>query len=360
MNDFVLSRRPSDPVEHAAAGWVLRCDRGLTPAEQDSYLSWVAADPRHTAALARQRRNWARLDLLAQWRPEHAPRLNRDLLAPTPKAAEGGERRARWWRQLALPLALAGVVTWSLYFWAPAAGFSGQGPGVNVAASGTAAQTLEDGSRIELKPGAQVEVFYTATERRVGLRRGEAYFKVVTDPARPFRVEAAGLRVEAVGTAFSVSIRGDVVEVLVTEGRVRVDDIVTGESHLGLNAAGESQLLLAGQVGRISPGMSTPTSVRDVPYAEMEERLAWQPRLLEFSGITLQRVVEELNRRPEGPRLVIADAKLADLEISAALRWHDVEELLRVLEENFIVEVERGGGEILLRRGKFARLQPMR
>jgi transmembrane sensor len=360
MNDSVLSRRPSDPVEQAAAAWVLRCDRGLTPEEQDRYLLWVAADPRHAAALARHRRNWQRLDLLAQWRPEHAPRPNRDLLAPTQKAAGGGKGRARWWRRLALPLALAGAVTWSFHFWAPAAGLSGQAPGANIAAPGTAAQTLEDGSRIELKPGAQVEVFYTATERRVWLRQGEAYFKVVPDPARPFRVEAAGLRVAAVGTAFSVSINGDGVEVLVTEGRVRVDDIVTGEPRLGLNAAGESQFLLAGQIGRIGPGTSEPTSVRDVPYVEMEERLAWQPRLLEFSGITLQRVVEELNRRPEGPRLVIADAKLAELEISASLRWHDVEELLRVLEENFIVEAERGDGEIVLRRGKFARLQPIR
>jgi transmembrane sensor len=363
MNDPVFSRLPSDPVEQAAAEWVMRCDRGLTPDEQDEYLLWMAADARHGAALARHRRNWERLNLLAQWRPEHAPRPNRDLLAPPAHAGAGEDAPARGWRRLALPLAVAGAVLLSLHHLVPVAERSGANAdtgGAAVAELKLVSQTLADGSRIELKAGARLDVYYTATERRVWLQRGEAHFKVVTDAARPFRVEAAGVRVEAVGTAFSVSIDDTAIEVLVTEGRVRVDDVATGESRLGLDVAGAPRLLLAGQSGRIGAGRIEPAVIRDVPYAEMVERLAWQPRLLDFSGITLQQVVDELNRRPGGLRLVIEDAGLAELEISAAMRWHDVEELLRVLEAKFIVEAERGADAIVLRRGKFARLHPLR
>ena len=33
-----------DPADVAAA-WVMRQDRGLSPAEQDEFLQWLAADP---------------------------------------------------------------------------------------------------------------------------------------------------------------------------------------------------------------------------------------------------------------------------------------------------------------------------
>lgn len=71
-----------EPIAHAAAAWVLRCDRGLTAAEQDEFSQWLASDTRHGVQLARHRRHWNRLETLAQWRSEHSARLNPDLLAP--------------------------------------------------------------------------------------------------------------------------------------------------------------------------------------------------------------------------------------------------------------------------------------
>ena len=42
--------------DERAADWLIRRDRGLTPGEQDDYLQWLAADPRHGDAFARQHR----------------------------------------------------------------------------------------------------------------------------------------------------------------------------------------------------------------------------------------------------------------------------------------------------------------
>jgi len=48
------SRNPAE-IEREAACWVLRRDRGLTASEQDDFLQWLAADPRHGEALAHHR-----------------------------------------------------------------------------------------------------------------------------------------------------------------------------------------------------------------------------------------------------------------------------------------------------------------
>ena len=47
-----------------------------------------------------------------------------------------------------------------------------------------------------------LDVRFQKTERAVKLDRGEAWFQVAKDRARPFVVAAGGIRVQAVGTAF--------------------------------------------------------------------------------------------------------------------------------------------------------------
>ena len=89
--------KASEKVEFEAALWVVRLERGLTAAEQDEFLDWLGADPRHGEALTQQKAGWTRLNLLADWRPVHGAKPNRDLLAPTPSGAV-----SRWRRRAAL------------------------------------------------------------------------------------------------------------------------------------------------------------------------------------------------------------------------------------------------------------------
>ena len=94
MSESSANEPVPEAIAQAAAAWVLRCDRGLTAAEQDEFSDWLASDPRHGEQLARHRRHWQRLEVLAQWRPEHSVRPNADLLAP-PGARWSGSRRLR-------------------------------------------------------------------------------------------------------------------------------------------------------------------------------------------------------------------------------------------------------------------------
>ena len=64
--------------EEIAASWMWRFDRGLTAEEQDSFFEWLAEEPRNSAVFAKYRRNWKRLDNLANWLPEHSDKPNPD------------------------------------------------------------------------------------------------------------------------------------------------------------------------------------------------------------------------------------------------------------------------------------------
>jgi transmembrane sensor len=326
--------------EHEAAAWMLRHDRGLTAAEQDEFSQWLAADPRHPEAWAEHRWGWDELDRLAGLQASVHAVPDPDLLAPKP-----GATPARW---LWPVLALAAAVAVGIFLW--------ERPGAAVPASDSAAirslalieqRELPDGSVIELNRGAIVTEHYTAAERRVRLERGEAHFKVAKDATRPFFVEAGGVAVRAVGTAFNVRLDPSSVEVLVTEGKVGVE-------RVALNALERLETkplqLVANERTLVSLAPAAPPpQVTLVPPAEIEARLAWQPRLLDFTDAPLPEIVAEFNRR-NPVRLVLADDALRSVRLSATFRSDNVEGFVRLMESDFSIKPTRHGDEIVLSR----------
>lgn len=318
-----------------AAAWVLRCDRGLSAAEQDEFSVWLAADPRHGAQLARHRRHWQRLDGLARWRPEHGERPNPDLLAP-PRAI-----RFPIWARWAMPLAAAAALALA-YISGTAdrpqpAAVRGRGS-ITVHTDPNRSRVLPDGTAVELNRDAVIAERFTTTERRVMLERGEAHFVVTKNPARPFIVHAGGIDVRAVGTAFNVRVEAAAVEVLVTEGRVGVERAPAG----ALPPGGEKPLELAArQRAVVSRGAPVePPQVATLTPGEIERVLAWQYRLLDFNAAPLSAIAAEFNHR-NAVQLVVTDPELAALRISAAFRSDNVDGFVRLLEAGFGVRAER-------------------
>ena len=345
-----------------AADWLVRRDRGLTPAEQDAYLQWLAADPRHGDALARQQATWRELDLLADWRPEHAPEPNPTLLAPPRRAA----RPPRRWL---VPVALAAAcVALAVLLERTARPPSAAAPAETTVATGYEKRLLADGSVLELNRGASVSVAYTAAERRVHLLTGEAHFTVAKNPARPFIVRAAGVETRAVGTAFHVHLGAASVEVLVTEGKVAVSEVERVDRNaLSANAEAkptrwaqpvppQNTFLIAHERLTVplapaspSPGPSPALMPVTVSSAEIARTLAWQPRLLEFSAAPLAEVVAEFNRH-NTLQLALADPALASLPVTASFRSDNAAGFVRLLEATAGVRADRRGETISLRR----------
>lgn len=334
---------PQDEADHTidqqAADWLIRRDRGLSATEQDEFFQWLAADPRHGEWFARHQRTWKEFNLLAQWRPEHSAEPNPDLLAK-PRAKTRWAKIIPWTAPLAAAAALA--LGWFAFR---------TDSGLDDAALATAPRysqrVLEDGSTVELRGDSEISVAFTAGERRVALLRGEAFFTVAKNPARPFIVGANGVDVRAVGTAFNVRLDPKTVEVLVTEGKVHV----TPPPAEGAPVP-ELPVLAAGERAVVSLAPAAPAPViAPVSDEQIARTLAWQPRLLDFNSTPLGEVVAEFNAR-NTTQLVLADEELAAMPFVASIRSDNVQGFVRLLEANGTVRAERRGDTIVLRVAK--------
>ncbi|MCF7688011.1 MAG: FecR domain-containing protein [Cephaloticoccus sp.] len=335
--------------EQEAALWVLRQDRGLTAEEQDAFSQWLAENPLHREALAAHRWGWEELDRLAGLQATvHAP-PDPDLLQPTRRRAWGRIiRLSRQTQKILWPLAAAAALATGYFMWRPVKEEKMDlAPPSTALAAPIEQRTLEDGSVVELNRGAALVVAYTAQERRITLTRGEANFKVAKNPNRPFIVNAGGVEVRAVGTAFNVRLDNTAVEVLVTEGRVRVDQTIGSTDTVAV------PLLEAGNraVVALSPAAPAP-EVESLTPVQVEERLAWQPRLLDFTDAPMRDIVAEFNRR-NPVRLVLGSSELADMRLSANFRSDNVEGFVRLMESNFGMQSEwKGETQIVLTRAR--------
>jgi transmembrane sensor len=208
-------------------------------------------------------------------------------------------------------------------------------------------RTLADGSIVELRHGAEIAVEYEIAQRRVVLRSGEAHFRVRKDPARPFVVRAAGVAVRAIGTAFSVDLRRQEVNVLVTEGRVAV---AGGAGTASAGAAARPTEAAAGQQVVVPLAAMDRAFVQSPSAEEQRERLGWRTPLLEFSGTPLGEAIGLLNRH--GNRRITIEPALSHLKLSGTLRADDTESLLTLLKNEFGITARSatGSGPIELRR----------
>jgi transmembrane sensor len=218
-----------------------------------------------------------------------------------------------------------------------------------------AVQVMPDGSRVELKEQAEVSVEYSAAVRRVTLIRGEAYFDVQKDRGRPFVVRVGDIEVMALGTEFAVQLGVEGVEVLVTEGTVRVSP----DSPSTLTATSVSQpadtsaaptVMDAGSQCIIGPDKVV--HLTHLSESIASERLAWRVPQLELSRAPLADIVSLLNeysRNNGGPLLVVSDPHLNQITLTGSLRVNNKEGLLRLLEANFDVVAQHSEARIILR-----------
>ncbi len=261
-------------IEQAAADWIARRYAGFSPADSAEFERWLAADPRHAAVFGEMDAAWRALDRV---RESAASTAGPDPDALAPRSPRHAVRRFA----PLLAAAAVAIVAYAGWRWsAPETEGSGWrtvrqmepfAETVTTAVGMVQKLTLPDGSVLRLNTDSLVEIAYSAVERRVRLVRGEAHFTVAKNPMRPFFVEVKGVAVRAVGTAFNVRLHAEAVEVLVTEGKVRVVD-VAGEASLIAPrtiapSVPEGPLLAAGERAVISLGPVPGEKFRPVPVA---------------------------------------------------------------------------------------------
>ena len=176
---------PENPHD-AAIDWVVRMKEGtLSRKEQAAFEAWLAADPAHAAAY------------------EDIEQLSADLsdlrLPGRAKPARVSRRKL----QLASAAAIATTTALLALTFGDLSAFllSDYDTGTGE----TRQLILEDGSHVEINAKSAIALHFTSTQRRLTLLRGEAWFDVTPNPARPFAVEAMGGTVTALGTSFDIA-----------------------------------------------------------------------------------------------------------------------------------------------------------
>lgn len=346
--------RPSDAeaIEATAAAWLAQRDEGLSPAQSAELAAWRAADVRHEAAIVRLEGAWTALQQLHEYRPAAARHPDRDVLG-----GGRGRRRVFLFRPLVATASLAAALVLAAGWWFADAGRNGDRTVTTFAttAEGFERVSLADGSMVELNAGTEINVAYTEAERRVCLTRGEAHFTVTRNPGRPFIVEASGVAVRAVGTAFNVRLGSADIEVLVTHGKVEVGSAASLTPDPAASASGRdgqpeppaATLLIASErvlipsawtAARVAAAMEAPR-VEKVAPAAIREALAWQGPRLVFVDTPLAEVIAQFNRR-NAVQIELVGPELSALPIGGSFRAENVDAFVRLLASGGDIVVE--------------------
>lgn len=365
MKERVVAFPDRSAIEAEAAAWLIKLDgdRPLTQQESGSLREWLARSPAHREELRNLAGHWDRLNVLT----ELAVPLGKSHIETGNRVVENGRKAMRFaWAGAAAVVVIGiaiGVGLWSRPDSDPF-----------VAANGLYATTvgqqqsitLADGSAVLLNTNSQIKVEYGDQFRDIRLLQGEVHFSVARNADGPFRVFAGNERIEAVGTAFSVRLKGAAVSVAVTEGRVAlvsleslrngmpsvraapdIDHSLRAPPAIEDTGAKVLGTLQAGQVATIKsdPGaaanrISTLQDVRTLPLQDMARRLSWRDGVLMFSGERLDEVVDEISRYTT-VSIEISDPKVSAIRIGGRFPVGETEAMLAALETNFGIHVTR-------------------
>ncbi|MGE8377183.1 MAG: FecR family protein [Sphingobacterium sp.] len=139
---------------------------------------------------------------------------------------------------------------------------------------------LSDGTRVWLNSKSELEYNpnFDKKERLVYLK-GEAYFDIAHDAARPFIVESAGLKLQALGTEFNVSSYQNNSRIALTEGKLKI------------SSSDQDVVILAGKEVRLENKRLSVYEIRD-----MEEITAWKNGYFYFGNKDLKQTLDEIER----------------------------------------------------------------
>jgi len=340
-------------IERDAALWLARRDAGGWADRQQAGLdAWLAENTAHRVAFLRLEAAWqesARLQAFAAG--EVAGRIPaRGEWARSPyftgsqaRAVVGRDRRTvqrkrRRWpvfagiaASLLVTAALAGGFVWRNYTRVDHATWQ-------TAMGARQVVRLPDGSTATLGSETDLRMAFSRGKRDLELSRGEAFFDVAHDAARPFVVHANGYRVTAVGTRFDVRRDAGQLRVVVTRGLVRLQS-----AH---DPAKPPAMLPAGSIATVA---GDDVAISRVTLDEAREALSWRSGFVVFHRTPLAEAVREFNRY--NPRqIVIADPSLDALRVGGNFRLDNSDAFVRLMQAVFPVQAQQRGREIVLTR----------
>ncbi|MEN8119061.1 MAG: FecR family protein [Bacteroidota bacterium] len=191
---------------------------------------------------------------------------------------------------------------------------------------------LPDGSLISLNKYSELEYSkkFNKKAREVELK-GEAYFKVESNPEKPFIINTGKLKIEVIGTSFNVnakSAKGDV-EVIVETGIVRT---------YTKRDKSDSVMLYAGDKALFN---NTKNNIQKKVNEDINY-LAWKTKYLVFDEDELQNIVNTLNKA-YNTQIIIKNPSLKKCTLTNKFNDQSLESILKVLEATLDIQIKKMG-----------------
>ncbi len=357
-------------LHHEASDWFVKIHSADDPSPEliQEWLGWLKASDAHRRAfediasiwhsttpalIAKQSHVRAEPEYdgsipIADWRQS----LSRSAALPPRTRRRFRRIGVQWTIGASAAAALAAVAVFTLHKFDV-----GERPGVSLGSFATRTGEhldlhLADGSRVALGARSRLTIAFTPTVRQVRLDSGEAFFTVYKDPGRPFSVHALQGEVTAVGTAFDVRTLGDRVTVIVREGAVSVDDLVSGDSTAKRSASPHIVRVATGEqliYGR--DAHSAEHHEPQVTYIDPNVSGRWREGWMIYRNETLKDVIADLSRYTD--LRVDVDDTAGDLRFSGAVFKDRIPEWVVALPEVSPVAVEKDNDHLVVRlRGR--------
>ena len=314
----------ADEIDERAAQWLTRRHfYNWSEADQSELDAWLAQSRNHAAAYWRLKAAWERTERLAALRP---PVLSQTALMT----------RKRVWGVVAIAAAVCiGIAAFGI---AAFPLFTTARQTYTTAIGGRTTITLADGSQVELNTDTIVRTELNARQRTVEVEKGEAYFQIVHDSARPFIVVAANHRIVDLGTKFLVRDTQNRLEVVLVEGRARLETANRwDQKHTAVLTGGDVAFATADSM---SVTKKSPEAVTNT--------LAWRQGILVFRHVTLGEAAAEFNRYNSTQLIVTPD--IAPLKIDGTFATGSVGPFARMAEFALRLHVQDENGQIVISR----------
>ncbi|MGE8505133.1 MAG: FecR domain-containing protein [Pseudomonas sp.] len=297
-----------------AIAWQLCLDSGdANDQQRHEFNQWLAAHPEHAVV-------WRQLGGIDQQLTAAAPPMARRALL---QSASTLRRSLRSLGGSALGLVLAAGITLALL--AQQRPLTDYLADYHTAGGEQRELLLADHSQIRLNSRSALDVEFDGQERRLVLRSGEVLIQTAKGDTRPFVVETAQGRLQALGTRFLVRSEGDVTELIVLQSAVAARPRSGAQErivHSGEQMRMDSQHL----------GASTPAPIG----AD-----AWSRGMLVADELPLAQLIEQIGEYRSG--YLSLDPSLAELRISGSFPLHDTDKALAALPPSLPVRIEQVG-----------------
>lgn len=319
---FIAAQDSAKSINAKAASWIARSlHEDWSDLDQQALDTWLSESPSHQIAYWRLESAWSETYRLAALRPS----------SPRETDPASTNKRPTIYKAVAAIVLIAALGGFGVRYYAKA----DHGAATYSTALGERKLlTLADGSQIELNTNTVIDASMIGTERKIWVKKGEAYFHVKHDPARPFVVVADERKIIDIGTEFVVRSSPDFLRVAVLEGRIGFGDLKSDVSRDLVS-------------GDVATARQDGVSVSRAPLADILNGLSWRQGKLVFHHTPLANAATEFNRYNR-EKLIVASAAAGEITINGTFPTNDVHAFSRLAHAVLGLRVEDRGQAIVI------------